>query len=86
MMKQGHVLSDKTLVTETKSKIVRQNESALLQKSKNNKKLTEQAKKTIEEAKEKVASSWPSVLPPEEFGFVLNKREFIYRCPKILVG
>ena len=59
---------------ETKSKIVTQSESLLLQKSKNiNEKLIKQVKRAIGEAREKDASSWLSVLSPKEFGFVLNK-------------
>ena len=77
MMNQRDVLPDKIFVTETKSKIVRQNESALLQKLKKiNEKLTEQAKRNVAEAREKGVSSWLSMLPLEEFGFVLNKGEF----------
>ena len=77
MMNQGHVISDKTFVTESKSKIVRQNELALLQKSKNiYEKLTEQTRKAIAETREIGASSRLSMLPLKEFGFVLNKGEF----------
>ena len=77
MMNQRVVLPDKIFVTETKSKIVRQDESALLQKLKKiNEKLTEQAKRNVAEAREKGVSSWLSMLLLEEFGFVLNKGEF----------
>ena len=75
MMNQRNVLPNKTLVTKTKSKIVRQ--SALLQKSKNfNEKLTEQTGRDIAEAREKGVSIWHSVLQLEEFGFFLNKGEY----------
>ena len=38
--------------------------------------LTEQTKRAIAETREKGATSWLSMLPLEEFGFVLNKGEF----------
>lgn len=54
MMTQGDVLPNKTLVMNPKSKSVRQNELALLQKSKSiNDKLTEQAIRAIAEARGK---------------------------------
>ena len=85
MMNQEDVLPGKTLLRETKPKIVKQNESALLQKSKKiNEKLIEQARRTIAKTREKGASTWLSVLPLEEFGFVLNKKDS-ERCPKTLV-
>ena len=55
MLNQGHVLPDKTIVIETKSKIARQNKSALRQKSKNiDKKLPERMGGVITEARGKV--------------------------------
>lgn len=51
MMNQGDLLPEKTLVTKTKSRIIRQNELALPKKSNNmNEKLTKQARKTIAKA------------------------------------
>lgn len=51
MMNQGDLLPEKTLVTKTKSRIIRQNELALSKKSNNmNEKLTKQARKTIAKA------------------------------------
>ena len=53
MMNQREVLPEKALVRETKYKIVRQNESTLLQKSKNiHEKLAEQTTRAIAEAEE----------------------------------
>ena len=51
MMNQREALPEKALVKETKYKIVRQNESALLQKLKNiHEKLAEQTRRAIAEA------------------------------------
>ena len=75
MMNQREVLPEKALVKETKYKIVRQNESTLLQKSKNiHEKLAEQG--LLQKRRKKGASSWHSVMLLEKFGFVLNKGEF----------
>ena len=69
-------MPDKTLLMETKSKIVKQTESALLQKSKEiNQELAEQERRVTAESREKGVYSWYSVLPLEAFGFVLNKGE-----------
>lgn len=68
------VLPDKTLVFETKSKIARQNKSALSQKYKNLDKLwPKQMGRVITEARGKGASSWLLILPLEELDFDLNK-------------
>ena len=40
--------------------------------------LTEQTRRAIAETREKGATSWLSMVPLEEFGFVLNKGEFRY--------
>ena len=76
MINQRDVVPDKILVAENKSKIIKQNKLALLQKSENiDESLTEQTRFVIG-AREKGASTWLSVLPLGEFGFHLNKGEF----------
>ena len=63
MINQGVVLPDDIFVTEIKSKVNEQNESA-------------KPRRAVPEATVKGASSRLSVQPLEEFGFCLNKGEF----------
>ena len=66
---------DKILMTKSKSKIIKPNESTFLQKPKNiDEALTEQTR-FVKGTREKGESTWLSILPLEEFGFHQNKGE-----------
>ena len=77
MLLQGNSLPDKKEIKELKFEVKKQQENLLTEKVKEiDTNLSSTMSRAMSQARKKGASSWLSVLPLEEYGFVLNKGEF----------
>ena len=74
---QGHTLPDENETNNIKSDVIKQQEEIIMSKAENIENgLQPMTRRAVAQAKEKGASSWLSVIPLEEHGFILNKGEF----------